>query len=236
MRGAGGVYAWSDAGSGAGGGGGGGGGFTQLLDARSVHGGNCESVALTDAPSEVVGGGAAGPLVCVSFRAPLAAAGGPQQQEQPAAAHLLYSLERSQGADPAAGGAGAAVAAAAAGAEADGAARALRGTARLAGHTSCGVVTVGDFVRLPSAHGSSPALAFYSGDERRNTVAAWDCGSGAMLGGGGGGGAEAWDALAGPVLQVSAAPGAGGGGSPLIGALCESQLVLWRWDAAAGHM
>ncbi|KAI8467153.1 MAG: hypothetical protein J3K34DRAFT_523977 [Monoraphidium minutum] len=189
----GGVYAWSERG----------GGFTQLLDARAAHGGNCESVA-------VHGGGGGGeseqPVVAVSLRSRLSAAG---EAEPPApAAHLLFRLAPADGA-----------------AAAPAAAAALGQAARLAGHVSRAVVTAGEFVPLPGAAGGAEALAFFSGDEAGPAVAGWDCATGARAGGG-------CCALPGPVLQVAASPRGGGGGMPLVGALCESQLALWRWEPA----
>ncbi len=201
-----GVAAWTEAGGGA---------FAQLLDAHALGAGSCEGAAL----HEPRGGGA--PLLCASFRSKLAAGGSSQQQPRPAL-HALFGLA-------AAAGPLAPAAAAVAPALIGGSSQQQQPrpepppppTAELSGHGSCRVVTAGAFARLPAA-GGGEALAFFSGDERANTVAAWDCGRGAALRRG------PWPCLEQPVVQVAAAA-RGPGMAPLIGALCESQLVLCEW-------
>jgi len=223
----GGVYGWSE---------GGGGLFEPLLEAQGLGGGSCESVALTDS------GGA--PLLCASFRSKLAAA--PSQQPPRPAAHVLYRLgklqreepgEREEAAASGAAGDGGGSGEAAAGASEPQPQHAHQqqqhqqrhappaATAELIGHASCRVVTCGAFAHLPSMSGGGggDALAFFSGDELSNTVAAWDCSSGMGMR------RYPWPALEAPVVQVAAAARGGGVGGPLIGALCESQLLLCEW-------
>jgi hypothetical protein len=205
----GGVYSWSDCGSssggggeGAGGGSGSGGEFAPLLEASALCSGSCESIALAE-------GASGAPLLCASFRSKLAPAAGPaplSQAGRQAAAHMLFELA-APGEDSAVRRAGPGP------------------TAELAGHASCRVVTAGAFAHLPGAGvASAGALAFFSGDEAANTVAAWDCATGAPLR------RRPWPSLEGPVLQLAAAaPQGGGGAAPLVGALSSSQLVLCEW-------
>ena len=218
----------------------GGGTFAPLLEAAALGGGTCEGVALLDSGVGGGGGGGSGggddgsdwPLLCASFRSKLAAAAVPPppvgasgQLQQDAgqaaprpAAHLLFRLAAAEGGGGAAAGT-AAVASVSGGA--GGALSALAQTAQLTGHASCRVVTAGAFARLPAV-GGGLAPAFFSGDERGNTVAAWDCGSGAPLR------RWQWPGLEGPAIQLSAVS-RGGSAAPLVAALCESQLVLYEW-------
>lgn len=205
----GGVFSWCENSSG--------GTFAPILDAHQLHGGSCESVALSE-PWEFAPEGPADPLLCASFRSKLVPDG------QPPAAHLLYRL--AAGGDCSSSGSGGAGGDAwqQAGAAA-GRGDALRGMIRLTGHASCKVVTSGDFMRVPAAGDGAVGLAFFSGDEARNTVAAWDCSGGGRLG--------AWPravaGLPGPVVQCAAVT-RGAGSAPLMGVLCESKLALCSWE------
>jgi hypothetical protein len=225
MRPPGGVFSWSDASDA--------GGIAPLLDTNALGGGSCESIAVAEAPC--------GPLLCASFRSKLAppAPGAAGQQPRPAA-NLLYRLAVPSEEDAAVGSPAAAALSCSGrrrgggGGGDDGGGGGATLQARvppvgmgLSGHASCRVVTSGAFVRLPSADGGG-ALAFFTGDEAGNTVAAWDCSSGGALR------QQPWPVLEGPVLQVAAAAPQGGAPVPLFGALCSQQLVVCEWVPGGG--
>lgn len=211
---AGGVYSWSSGQPDA----------FRLLLPSSLHGGTCESLALS------------GSLVAASFRAPLAAAaaGGQQQQPQPPA-HVLSRLAL-DAAEPGSIMAGMASGQAAADGGSSGAAplavqqQLMQRTLRLAGHSSKATMTRGCFLPL-HLPGLQEQLVFASADEASCQPRLWGCSSGRQL-------QQGWWPHPSPVLQLSggcvAGPATGvqqAAAPVLLGALSEQHLKLYDWQS-----
>jgi hypothetical protein len=220
---AGGVYCWSSAQP----------DRFQLLLPSSLHGGQCESLAL--APD--------GCTVAASFRQPL---GHNRLNCHPV--HYLMQLAACQaaadadaampaGLAPAAAGSEAAAAQPSAtgglgmssssggiaGAVAAGRRELLASTLQLTGHSSQQLMTRGCF--MPGVAGlPSEQLLFASADEQSSTPRLWGCGSGASIRQ-----QTQWQRMSSPVLQVAGGTAAAFN-AVLLGALSERQLKLYSYS------
>jgi hypothetical protein len=193
----------------------------QPLLASSLHGGQCEGLAL--APD--------GCTVVASFRRPLGASAG---NIQPAhwLAHLAPAQHGTTAAAGAAGSAGGLVPSSSGGssvaaAVAAGQQQLAASTLQLTGHSSMQQMTHGCFMP-PLPDMPSEQLLFASADEVSCEPRLWGCSSGACLVQ-----QQPWQRMTSPVLQLIGGTAAAFN-TILLGALSERQLKLYSYAPGQG--
>lgn len=208
----------------------------QLLLPASCHGGTCESLCLHYPDTTIV----------ASFRAPLAAAAaavaaprlgsGAMLPTAAAPVHVKAQLAAGPAAAPlnpvtvaAAAAAGYVDAASGIGAGVCEAVRQaqqqlLPSSVCMWGHSSSKAMTHGCLLPAMQEAAGEESVLFASADEASCQPRLWGCSSGRQVVP-----AAPWEALPSPVLQLSGGR-SDGFGALLLGALCESQLVLYSYE------